>query len=87
MCQTKIQNEGLQTMENKITLDRVVLTFAFGAMLFMYSELDKKLDKVEYNRYRVDAKQTYKAIMKDQKEILRSLTELKTIVRLKHNVK
>ena len=77
----------MQTMENKITLDRIVLAFAFSFIMFMYAELDKKLDKVTYNRNRSETNQVLRALTEDNKKILELVTELKTIVKLKHNVK
>lgn len=72
---------------NKITVDRTLLGLCVSLSIFLYSQLNQKLDKITYERDKLETKTLYREISKQNTQILNELTELRTIIKILHKLR
>ncbi|PCJ17833.1 MAG: hypothetical protein COB02_12250 [Candidatus Cloacimonadota bacterium] len=76
----------MKEAKNQITLDRTLLGICVTFLMFMYSQLDKKLDKMTYERDKSETKVIYREITKQNIQILNELTELRTTIKIMYKI-
>lgn len=73
--------------QNKITVDRTLLGLCVSLSIFLYSQLNQKLDKITYERDKLEIKTLYREITKQNSQILNELTELRTTIKILYKLK
>lgn len=72
--------------QNNVTIDRTLLGLCVTLSIFLYSQLNQKLDKKTYERDKSEIKIIYREIREQNFQILNELTELRTTIKLLHNI-
>ncbi|MCO4782704.1 MAG: hypothetical protein KC646_10310 [Candidatus Cloacimonetes bacterium] len=72
--------------KNNITVDRTLLGLCVSLSIFLYSQLNQKLDKITYERDKLEIKTLYRDITKQNTQLLNELTELRTTIKILYKI-